>query len=86
MSISCRFYGKSFSPSFHLTRHESQYCPLQEHNPLIQSGCDQSVGMSTKRRYADSDSTSESDLDHLDHINEDLEVEYKINPWASLKT
>ena len=74
------------SPDFSLKRHESEYCRLQDHNSSIESGCDQSTGMSTKRKYADTDdSTSESDSDHLDYTDEDQENEHEIDTWASLK-
>ena len=76
--MNCRFCGKSFNRGFNLRRHESEYCPLQDHNSLIETGSVQSTGMSTKRKYADTDdSTSESD--------EDQENEHETNPWASLK-
>ena len=81
--MNCRFCGKSFSRGFNLRRHESEYCPLQDHNSSIESGFDQSTGMSTKRKYADTDdSTSESDSDHSDYTNEDQENEHET---ASLK-
>ena len=58
--MNCRFCGKSFSRGFNLRRHKSEYCPLQDHNSSIESGSDQSTGMSKKRKYADTDdSTSE---------------------------
>ena len=53
--MNCRFCGKSFNRGFNLRRHESEYCPLQDHNSSIESGSDQSTGMSTKRKYADTD-------------------------------
>ena len=85
-SMNCRFCGKSFKRGFNLRRHESEYCPLQDHNSSIESGSDQSTGMSTKRKYADTDdSTSESDSDHSDYTDEDQENEHETDPWASLK-
>ena len=66
-----RFYGKSFNRGFNLSRHKCEYCPLQDHNSSIESGSDQSTGMSTKRKYADTDdSTSESDSDRSDLTDE----------------
>ena len=60
--------------------------PLQDHNSSIESDSDQSTGMSTKRKYADTDdSTSESDSDHSDYTDEDQENEHETDPWASLK-
>ena len=85
-SINCRFCGKSFNRGFNLRRHESEYCPLQDHSSSIESGSDQSTGRSTKRKYADTDdSTSESDSDHSDYTDEDQENEHETDPWASLK-
>ena len=84
--MNCRFCGKSFNRGFNLRRHESEYCPLQDHNSSIESGSDQSTGISTKRKYADTDdSTSESDSEHSDYTDEDQENEYETDPWASLK-
>ena len=81
-----RFCGKSFNRGFNLRRHESEYSPLQYHNSSIESGFDQSTGMSTKRKYADTDdSTSESDSDHSDYTDEDQENEHETHSWASLK-
>ena len=81
-----RFFGKSFNNGFNLRRHESEYCPLQDHNSSIESGSDQSTGMSTKRKYANTDdSTSESDSDHSDYTDEDQENEHETDPWAFLK-
>ena len=46
----------------------------------------QSIGKSTKRKYADTDdSTSERDSDHSDNTDEDQENEHETDPWASLK-
>ena len=84
--MNCRFCGKSFNRGFNLRRHESEYCPLQDRNSSIESDSDQSTGMSTKRKYADTDdSTSESDSDHSDYTDEDQENEHETDPWASLK-
>ena len=86
MSMNSRFCGKFFSRGFNRRRHESEYCPLQDHNSSIESGSNQSTGMSTKTKYANTDdSTSESDSDHSDYTDEDQENENKIDPWASLK-
>ena len=75
--MNCRFCGKSFNRGFNLRGHGSEYCPYHPH---------QSVGISTKRKYADTDdSTSESDLDHSDYTDDDPESEHEIDPWASLK-
>ena len=69
-----------------LRMHESEYCTLQVHNSSIESGSDQSTGMSTKWKYADADDfTSESDSDHSNYADEDQENEHEANPWASLK-
>ena len=85
-SINCIFCGKSFNRVFNLGGQESEYCPLQDHNSSIESGYDQSTGMSTKRKCGDTDdSTSESDSDHSDYTDEDQENEHEIDPWASLK-
>ena len=78
--MNCRFCGKSFNRGFNLRRHESEYCPSQYYNSLIESGSDQSTGMSmrTKRKYADTDdSTSESDSDHSNYTDEDQENEHE---------
>ena len=84
--MNCRFCGKSFNRGFNLRRHESEYCSLQDHNSSIESGFDQSTGISTKIKYADTDdSTSESDSDHSDYTDEDQENEHETDPWASLK-
>ena len=84
--MNCRFCGNSFNRCFNLKRHESEYCPLQDHNSSIESGSDQSTEMSTKRKYAGTDdSTSESDSDHSDYTDEDQENENEIDLWASLK-
>ena len=78
--MNCRFCGKSFNRGFNLRRHESEYCPLQDHNSSIESGSDQSTGMSTKRKSADTD-----DSDHSDYTDEEQENEHETDPWASLK-
>ena len=85
--MNCRFCGKSFNRGFNLRRHESEYCPLQDHISSIESIIiDQSTVMSTKRKYADTDdSISESDSDHSDYTDEDQENEHETDPWASLK-
>ena len=84
--MNCRFCGKSFSRGFNLRRHKSEYCPLQDYNSSIESGSDQSTGMSRKRKYADTDdSTSESDSDHSDCTDKEQENEHETNPWASSK-
>ena len=83
--MNCRFCGKSLNRGFNLRRHESEYCPLQDHNSSIESGSDQSTGMSTKRKYTDTNDTSESDSDHSDYTDEDQENEHKTDPWAFLK-
>ena len=84
--MNCRLCGKSFNRGFNPRAHENEYCPLQDHNSSIESGSDQSIGMSTKRKYAcTDDSTSESDLDHSDYVDEDQENEHEIDPSASLK-
>ena len=71
---------------FNLRRHESEYCPLQDHNSSTESGSGQIIGMSTKRNYADTDgSTSENDSDHSENTDDDQENEREIDPWASLK-
>ena len=49
--MDCRFCGKSFNRGFNLRRHESEYCPLQDHNTSTESGSDQSIVMRTKRKY-----------------------------------
>ena len=54
---------------FNLRRHESEYCPLQDHNSSIESGSDQSTGMSTKKNTQ----------------TKDQENEHETDPWASLK-
>ena len=78
--MNCRFCEKSFNRGFNLRRHERESCPLQD-NSLIESGFDQSTGMNTKRKYADTDdSTSESDSDHSDYTDEDQENEMKPIP------
>ena len=41
--MNCRFCGKSLSRDFNLRRHESEYCPLQDHNSSIESGSGQSI-------------------------------------------
>ena len=67
--MNCRFCGKSFNRGFNLRRHESE------------SGSDQSTGMSTKRKYVDTDdSTTESDSDHSDYTDEDQENEHETDP------
>ena len=73
--MNCRFCGKSFNRGFNLRRHESEYCPLQDHNSSIESGSDQSTD----------DSTSESDSGQSDYTDEDQENEHETDPWASLK-
>ena len=77
--MNCRFCGKSFNRRFNL----SEYCPLQDHNSSIESGFDQSTGMSTKRKYADTDDfISESDSDHSDYTDEDQENEHETRAVA----
>ena len=44
------FAGKSFNRGFNLRRHESEYCPLQDHNSSIESGSDQSTGNEHKKK------------------------------------
>ena len=84
--MNCRFCGKSFNRGFNLRRHGSEYSPPQDHYSSTESGSDQSIGMSTKRKYADTnDSTSESDSDHSDYTDDDKKKEHEIDPWASLK-
>ena len=84
--MNCRFCGNYFNCGFNLKRHESKYCPLQDHNSSIESGSDQSTGMSTKRKFAGTDdSTSESNSDHSDYTDEDQENEHETDLWASLK-
>ena len=84
--MNCRFCGKSFNRGFNLRRHESEYCPLRDHNSSIESGSDQSTGMSTRRKYTNTDdSTSESDSDHSDYTDKDQENEHETDPWVSLK-
>ena len=79
--MNCRFCGKSFNRGFKLRRHECEYCPLQDHNSSIESGSDQITGMSTKRKYTDTDdSTTESDSDHSDYTDEDQENEHETDP------
>ena len=68
--MNCRFCGKSFNRGFNLRRHESEYCPLQDHNSSIESGSDQSTD----------DSTSESDSEHSDYTDEDQENEHETDP------
>ena len=71
--MNCRFCRKFFNCGFILRRHESEYCPLQDHNSSVESDTDQSTGMSTKRKYADID----------DCTDEDQENEHEIDPWIS---
>ena len=76
-----KFCGKSFNRGFNLRRHESECCPLPDHNSSIESGSDQCVEIGTHKKYADpDDSTSESDLDHSDYTDDDQENEHEIDP------
>ena len=85
-SMNCKFCRKSFLRGFNLRRHESEYCLLQDHNSTTESGSDQTIGMSTKRKYAEiDDSTSESDSDHSDYTDDDQENEHEVDLWASFK-
>ena len=46
--MNCRVCGKSFNRGF-IRRHESEYCPLQDHMSSIKSDSDQGVGIGTKK-------------------------------------
>ena len=84
--MNSRFCGKSFNRGFNLRGfnlrgHKSEYCPLQDHNSSIESGSDQSTGMSTKENmHTLMIPLQESDSDHLDYTDEDQENEHEIDP------
>ena len=60
---------------FNLRRHESEYCPLQDHNLSIETDSDENAEMSTKRINADTDDiATERDLDNSDNTDDEQEL------------